>query len=135
MRITFIKYHISRYDLCATEINPIFKWDSCCSVSIFYVVSTVLIFICLSFLFLAMKLSVCFRFMSLDVPLVYFAPLLCGYRRYSDFKCLWYRFVLIHMHKHMLLLLFSEILIGTYDENNKKALQNIYLKLMEGRFC
>ena len=43
--------------------------------SVFYVVSCVLLFFCLSFSFLAMALSVCFRFMSLTVPLVSFVPL------------------------------------------------------------
>ena len=43
---------------------------------VFYVVSCVLLFFCLSFSFLAMALSVCFRFMSLTVPLVSFVPLL-----------------------------------------------------------
>ena len=38
--------------------------------------SCVLLFFCLSFSFLAMALSVCFRFMSLTVPLVSFVPLL-----------------------------------------------------------
>ena len=37
---------------------------------VFYVVSCVLLFVCLSFSFLAMALSVYFRFMSLAVPLV-----------------------------------------------------------------
>ena len=41
---------------------------------VFYVVSCVLLFVCLSFL--AMALSVCFRFMNLTVPLVSFVPLL-----------------------------------------------------------
>ena len=43
---------------------------------VFYVVSCVLLFVCLSFLFLAMALSVYFRFMSLTIPLESFAPLL-----------------------------------------------------------
>ena len=43
---------------------------------VFYVVSCVLFFVCLFFSFLAMTLSVCFRFMSLTVPLVSFVPLL-----------------------------------------------------------
>ena len=43
---------------------------------VFYVVSCVLLFFCLSFSFVAMALSVCFRFMSLTVPLVSFVPLL-----------------------------------------------------------
>ena len=43
---------------------------------VFYVVSCVLLFFCLSFSFLAMALSVYFRFMSLTAPLVSFAPLL-----------------------------------------------------------
>ena len=42
---------------------------------VFYVVACVLLFVCLSFSFLAMALSVCFRFMSLTVPLVIFVPL------------------------------------------------------------
>ena len=42
---------------------------------VFYVVSWVLLFVCLSFL--AMALSVYFRFMSLTVPLVSFVPLWC----------------------------------------------------------
>ena len=40
------------------------------------VVSSVLLFVCLSFSFLAMALSVYFRFMSLTVPLVSFVPFL-----------------------------------------------------------
>ena len=43
---------------------------------VFHVVSCVLLFVCLSFSFLAMALSVYFRFMSLTVPLVSFVPLL-----------------------------------------------------------
>ena len=43
---------------------------------VFYVVSCVLLFVCLSFSFLAMVLSVYFRFMSLTVPLVSFVFLL-----------------------------------------------------------
>ena len=43
---------------------------------VLYVVSCVLLFFCLSFSFLNMGLSVCFRFMSLTVPLVSFVPLL-----------------------------------------------------------
>ena len=46
---------------------------------VFYVVTCVLLFFCLSFSFLAMALSVCFRFMSLTVPLVSFVPLLLGF--------------------------------------------------------
>ena len=42
---------------------------------VFYVVSCVLLFVCLSFSFLAMALSVYFRFLSLTVPLVSFVPL------------------------------------------------------------
>ena len=42
---------------------------------VFYVVSCVLLFVCLSFSFLAMALSVYFRFMSWTVPLVSFVPL------------------------------------------------------------
>ena len=45
---------------------------------VFYVVSCVLLFFCLSFSFLAMVLSVYFRFMSLTVPLVSFVSLLCS---------------------------------------------------------
>ena len=43
---------------------------------VFYVVSCVLLFFVCLFSFLAMALSVCFRFMSLTVPLVSFVPLL-----------------------------------------------------------
>ena len=43
---------------------------------IFYVVLCVLLFVSLSFSFLAMALSVYFRFMSLTVPLISFVPLL-----------------------------------------------------------
>ena len=42
---------------------------------VFYVVSCVLLFVCL-FHFLAKALSVCYRFMSLTVPLVSIVPLL-----------------------------------------------------------
>ena len=41
-----------------------------------YVVSCVLLFVCLSYSFLTMALSVYFRFMSVTVPLVSFVPLL-----------------------------------------------------------
>ena len=43
---------------------------------VFYVVSCVLLFVCLSFSVLAMALSVYFRFMSLTVPLASFVHLL-----------------------------------------------------------
>ena len=43
---------------------------------VFYVVSCVILFVCLSSSFLAMALSVCFRFMSLTVPLVSFVHIL-----------------------------------------------------------
>ena len=46
---------------------------------VFYVVSCVLLHFCLSFSFLAMALSVCFRFMSLTVPWVSFVPLLLAF--------------------------------------------------------
>ena len=42
---------------------------------VFYVVSSLLLLVCLS-LFLAMALSIYFQSMSLTVPLVYFVPLL-----------------------------------------------------------
>ena len=41
---------------------------------VFYIVSYILLFVCLSFSPLAMTLSVYFRSMSLTVPLVSFAP-------------------------------------------------------------
>ena len=47
---------------------------------VFFDVSCVLLFICLSFSFLAMALSVYFRFMSLTVPLVSFAPQFIVYK-------------------------------------------------------
>ena len=54
---------------------------------VFYVVSCGLLIVCLSFSFLAMALSVCFRFTSLTVPLVSFAPLL--HERKIEFKKFW----------------------------------------------
>ena len=43
---------------------------------VFYVVSCVLLFVCVSFFIFSQALSVYFRFMSLTVPLVSFVPLL-----------------------------------------------------------
>ena len=54
----------------------VFGGDRVVNSLVFCVVPCVLLFVCLSFSFLAMALSVCFRFMSLIVPLVSFVPLL-----------------------------------------------------------
>ena len=65
----------SAYPSGAPEITPSFFGGVRVVYSlVFYVVPCVLLFVCLSFL--AMPLSVCFRFMSLTVPLVSFVPLL-----------------------------------------------------------
>ena len=62
----------SAYPSGAPEITPSFFGGVRVVYSlVFYVVSCVLLFVCL-FSFLAMALSVCFRFMSLTVPLVSF---------------------------------------------------------------
>ena len=52
----------------------VFWWGSCCL--FFSFLCCVVCAVCLSFSFLAMALSVCFRLMSLTVPLVSFVPLL-----------------------------------------------------------
>ena len=52
---------------------------------VFYVVSCVLLFVCLFFSFLAMALSVYIRFMSLTVLLISFVPLL-----YTGYRCIVY---------------------------------------------
>ena len=53
----------------------VFKWGSCC-LFFSFLWCIMCAVVCLSFSFLAMALSVCFRFMSLTVPLVSFVPLL-----------------------------------------------------------
>ena len=53
---------------------PVFGWIRVAESSVFYVVLRVLFFIGLSFSFLTIALSVFFRFMSFNVPLVSFAP-------------------------------------------------------------
>ena len=52
---------------------------------VFYVVACVLLFVCLFFSFLAMVLSVYFRFMSLDVTLVSFVYILSHSSMHSRF--------------------------------------------------
>ena len=64
------------YPSGAPEITPSFWWGPSAYSLGFYVVSCVLLFVSLSLSFLAMALSVYFRFMSLTVPLVSFVPLL-----------------------------------------------------------
>ena len=67
----------SAYPSGAPDITPSFWLGSFCFFFlVFYVVSCVLLFVCLSFSFSAMVLSVYFRFMSLTVPLVSFVSLL-----------------------------------------------------------
>ena len=66
----------SAYPSGAPEIVPSFCGVCVAQSLVFFVVSSVLLFVCLSFSILAMALSVYFRFMSLTVPLVSFGPLL-----------------------------------------------------------
>ena len=59
---------------------PVFGGVCVAQFLVFNVVSSVLLIVCLSFSFLAMALSVYFRFMSLNVAMVYFTPLIFNRR-------------------------------------------------------
>ena len=60
----------SAYPSGAPEITLSFWWGSCCLFFSFLCCSCVLLVVYLSFSFIAMALSVYFRFMSLTVPLL-----------------------------------------------------------------
>ena len=75
----YIMYIFNLYTLktnCRKQVIVVLYFVTFVYSLVFYVVSCILLFVCLSFSFLALALSVYFRFMSLTVLLVSFVPLL-----------------------------------------------------------
>ena len=82
---------------------------------VFYVVSCVLFFVCLSFSFLVMALSVYFRFMSLTVPLVlsslFYKIELDGFR--ISYLVFWLPIRLLWLVANMFLYIFNVYIAST----------------------